>query len=168
MTFEKSEMPWTLSYDEMDYVVEGEFTIKTGGRLYTMKPGMYSIFRKEPVSSSDRQVSARYFMSYIRQTGYRRTSKRSGKLLKIQFIKRPATATMNMLVRRSRSLMSQKPEEIRFEAVGLVQGPLADMVAACDVAEKTSGVLVEEIQGICPQHFAMIAFSAIHPQLLSP
>jgi ethanolamine utilization protein EutQ len=39
MTFEKSEMPWTLSYDEVDYVVEGEFTIKTGGKLYTMRPG---------------------------------------------------------------------------------------------------------------------------------
>lgn len=39
MTFENSELPWTLSYDEVDYVVEGEFTIKTGGKLYTMKPG---------------------------------------------------------------------------------------------------------------------------------
>jgi ethanolamine utilization protein EutQ len=39
MTFEKSELPWTLSYDEVDYVVEGEFTIRTGGKLYTMKPG---------------------------------------------------------------------------------------------------------------------------------
>ncbi len=39
MTFEKSELPWTLTYDEVDYVVEGEFTIKTGGKLYTMKPG---------------------------------------------------------------------------------------------------------------------------------
>ncbi|HWQ78195.1 MAG TPA: cupin domain-containing protein [Anaerovoracaceae bacterium] len=39
MTFENSELPWTLSYDEVDYVVEGEFTIKTGGKLYSMKPG---------------------------------------------------------------------------------------------------------------------------------
>lgn len=39
MTFENSELPWTLSYDEVDYVVEGEFTIKTGGELYHMKPG---------------------------------------------------------------------------------------------------------------------------------
>lgn len=39
MTFENSELPWTLSYDEVDYVVEGEFTIKTGGKLYAMKPG---------------------------------------------------------------------------------------------------------------------------------
>jgi ethanolamine utilization protein EutQ len=39
MTFEKSKLPWTLTYDEMDYVVEGEFTVETGGKLYTMKPG---------------------------------------------------------------------------------------------------------------------------------
>ena len=39
MTFEKCEMPWTLEYDEVDYVIEGVFTIETGGKLYTMKPG---------------------------------------------------------------------------------------------------------------------------------
>lgn len=39
MTFENAELPWTLAYDEVDYVVEGVFTIKTGGKLYTMKPG---------------------------------------------------------------------------------------------------------------------------------
>lgn len=39
MTFEKSELPWSLTYDEIDYVVEGEFTVKVDGKLYTMKPG---------------------------------------------------------------------------------------------------------------------------------
>lgn len=39
MTFENAELPWTLQYDEVDYVVEGEFTIKTGGKLYAMKQG---------------------------------------------------------------------------------------------------------------------------------
>jgi len=78
-------------------------------------------------------------------------------LLKIQFIKRPTKSTIKMLFRRSGTLRSQEPEESYFEAVGLVQGPLADMIAAGDIAEKTSGVIVEEIQGICPQHFTMIA-----------
>ncbi|WP_319633368.1 BMC domain-containing protein [Sinanaerobacter chloroacetimidivorans] len=78
-------------------------------------------------------------------------------MLKIQFIKRPSPSTINMLARRSQSLRSRNSEPVSSEAVGLVQGPLADMVAACDIAEKTSGVMVEEIQGICPQHFAMIA-----------
>lgn len=62
-----------------------------------------------------------------------------------------------MLFRRSGTFRNQSPDEMSFEAVGLVQGPLADMIAAGDIAEKTSGVSVEEIQGICPQHFTMIA-----------
>lgn len=78
-------------------------------------------------------------------------------MLKIQFIKRPTKSTLKMLFRRSGTLKKQVPEESCFEAVGLVQGPLADMIAAGDIAEKTSGVIVEEIQGLCPQHFAMIA-----------
>ena len=78
-------------------------------------------------------------------------------MLKIQFIKRPTQSTLKMLFRRSGTLRGQDPETSYFEAVGLVQGPLADIIAAGDVAEKTSGVLVEEIQGICPQHFTMIA-----------
>lgn len=78
-------------------------------------------------------------------------------MLKIQFIKRPTESTLKMLFRRSGTLRSQSPDSADYEAVGLVQGPLADIIAAGDVAEKTSGVLVEEIQGICPQHFTMIA-----------
>lgn len=39
----------------------------------------------------------------------------------------------------------------------MVQGRLADMIRASDIAEKTSDVQIEEIRGICPQHFTMIA-----------
>lgn len=78
-------------------------------------------------------------------------------MLKIQFIKRPTNGTLNMLFRRSRSLSKASPEGNPFEAVGLVQGPLADIIASGDIAEKTAGVIVEEIFGICPQHFTMIA-----------
>jgi microcompartment protein CcmL/EutN len=62
---------------------------------------------------------------------------------------------MQMLARRSADrerLLSANPG-----AVGLAQGPLADMIAATDLAEKASEVWVEEIRGICPQHFTMIA-----------
>jgi uncharacterized protein affecting Mg2+/Co2+ transport len=78
-------------------------------------------------------------------------------MLKIQFIKRPTHSTLKMLFRRSGTLRNKEPGEAHIEAVGLVQGQLADMIAAGDIAEKTSGVIVEEIQGICPQHFTMIA-----------
>ncbi len=78
-------------------------------------------------------------------------------MLRIQFIKRPTPGTLNMLFRRSRSFAKANPANYPFEAVGLVQGPLADIIAGGDIAEKTSGVQVEEIFGICPQHFTMIA-----------
>lgn len=60
-----------------------------------------------------------------------------------------------MLARRaadSKAILSETPG-----GIGLVQGALADMIAAADLAEKTSNVWVEEIRGICPQHFTMIA-----------
>ncbi|MHC1761494.1 MAG: cupin domain-containing protein [Negativicutes bacterium] len=39
MTFEKSELPWHLTYDEVDYVVEGTFTLKANGKTYTCQAG---------------------------------------------------------------------------------------------------------------------------------
>ncbi len=39
MTFDKSELPWHLTYDEVDYVVEGTFTLKANGKTYTCQPG---------------------------------------------------------------------------------------------------------------------------------
>ena len=75
--------------------------------------------------------------------------------MKMQFIKAPTVGVMQMLTRRAADrerLMAANPG-----AVGLVQAPLVDMIAAADVAEKASEVWVEEIRGICPQHFTMIA-----------
>lgn len=39
MTYDHSEMPWTLTYDEVDYVVEGIFTLKVGDKEYICHPG---------------------------------------------------------------------------------------------------------------------------------
>ena len=75
--------------------------------------------------------------------------------MKIQFIKAPTKSVFTMLARRaadSKAILSEKPG-----GIGLVQGALADMIAAADMAEKASDVWVEEIRGICPQHFTMIA-----------
>jgi hypothetical protein len=75
--------------------------------------------------------------------------------MKLQFIKAPTPGVMQMLARRAANrerLLAAGPG-----AVGLVQGQLADMIAAADVAEKAAEVWVEEIRGICPQHFTMIA-----------
>ncbi len=39
MTFDKSQLPWHLTYDEVDYVVEGTFTLQANGKTYTCGAG---------------------------------------------------------------------------------------------------------------------------------
>lgn len=74
--------------------------------------------------------------------------------MKIQFIKAPSQGVLDILARRR----SGKTDLATvFRAVGLVQGPLADIIMAADIAEKTAAVEVEEIMGVCPQHVALIA-----------
>ncbi|MDF2570319.1 MAG: ethanolamine utilization protein [Sporomusa sp.] len=39
MSFDSSKLPWNLTYDEVDYVVEGTFTVETGGKVFTCVAG---------------------------------------------------------------------------------------------------------------------------------
>ncbi len=39
MTFEQSTLPWHLTYDEIDYIIEGDFVVKVENREYHCKPG---------------------------------------------------------------------------------------------------------------------------------
>ena len=39
MEFDHSEFPWHLTYDEVDYVVAGTFTLQSGGTTYTCQAG---------------------------------------------------------------------------------------------------------------------------------
>lgn len=39
MEMEDTTFPWTLNYDEMDYVIEGELTVEIGGERITAGPG---------------------------------------------------------------------------------------------------------------------------------
>lgn len=73
----------------------------------------------------------------------------------IQIVKSPTRGTMEMLARRRVGSGNIAFEYI--DAIGLVQGKLAEMVVAADIAEKAADVRVEEIRGVCPQHFVMIA-----------
>lgn len=72
-----------------------------------------------------------------------------------RIIKAPTNGTTSILQRRIDPSLKIKVED--FEAIGLMQGKLCDMVLACDIAEKTSGVLVVDIRGNCPQNLIMIA-----------
>ncbi|SDE65608.1 cupin domain-containing protein [Sporomusa acidovorans] len=39
MTFDHAELPWLLHYDEADYIIEGEFTLKVGEQRFEAKAG---------------------------------------------------------------------------------------------------------------------------------
>lgn len=73
----------------------------------------------------------------------------------IEIIKSPSDGVVEMLQRRSSS--KNFFENKVWDTIGLVQGKLSEMLVAADIAEKTANVRVEEIRGICPQHFTMIA-----------
>jgi ethanolamine utilization microcompartment shell protein EutS len=73
----------------------------------------------------------------------------------IEIIKSPSDGVVEMLQRRSSA--KNFFENKVWDTVGLVQGKLSEMLVAADIAEKTANVRVEEIRGICPQHFTMIA-----------
>lgn len=71
-------------------------------------------------------------------------------------IKSPTSGTIEMLNRR-RALAKPIKEYDYYDTIGLIQGKLIEMVTAADVAEKAANVYVEEIRGLCPQHFSMLA-----------
>lgn len=77
--------------------------------------------------------------------------------LRIRFIKSPTPNTIALLAQRVAPERRGRITQGRWDAVGLVQGHLADIFSAGDLAEKTASVIVEEIRGVCPQHMAMIA-----------
>lgn len=39
MTFDHSKLPWLLNYDEVDYVIEGEFVLEVEGQVFHAKQG---------------------------------------------------------------------------------------------------------------------------------
>mgnify|MGYP001271639695 CR=1 FL=1 len=43
-----------------------------------------------------------------------------------------------------------------YTALGLCEGSVADIIVACDIAEKAADVMVCEIQGNCPQHIVCL------------
>lgn len=39
MTFDHSELPWHMSYDEVNYVIEGEYVLKIDDKVFKAQPG---------------------------------------------------------------------------------------------------------------------------------
>lgn len=75
--------------------------------------------------------------------------------MEYRIIKSPTKGTLDILFRRKGSAVTTPIEN--YDAIGLVQGRLIDMVFAADIAEKAAGVVVEDIKGHCPQNLIMIA-----------
>ena len=71
-------------------------------------------------------------------------------------IKSPSPGTIDILMRRS-SGSSERPHACGVDAIGLVQGRMIEMVVAADIAEKATGVTVEDIRGSCPQNMILLA-----------
>lgn len=71
-------------------------------------------------------------------------------------IKAPSESTLQILKRRSGI---RWPEDFRPSALGLVQGRFIDMMMASDLAEKTVGVFVSDVNGSCPQNMILLVIA---------
>ena len=77
--------------------------------------------------------------------------------MNIRLIKRPTQGFWAIL--ESRRVKTPYLDEIPVlpDAVGLIQGPVASILEAADLAEKAAAVKVAEIRGVCPSHMSLIA-----------
>lgn len=78
-------------------------------------------------------------------------------MLTVQVINTPSKATIKILSRRiSDDDVKEKLRRGAFTSLGLIQGPLASMITAADIAEKAASVEVAEVIGNCPQHITLV------------
>jgi ethanolamine utilization microcompartment shell protein EutS len=77
--------------------------------------------------------------------------------LNIRLVKRPSKGFWGIL--EHRRVESDHFDKLTTppDAVGLIQGPVASILAAADIAEKAAAVQVAEIRGVCPTHMTVIA-----------
>ncbi len=65
MTFENSNLTWTLTYDEFDYVVEGTLEFIVNGKTYTGEPGdVFYIPADTTVTFSTPNKTKFFFVTY--------------------------------------------------------------------------------------------------------
>ncbi len=70
----------------------------------------------------------------------------------------PGPDVRRMIERRMPQDFRVQVQGMSYDAVGLVQAPIAALFYYADLASKASGVLVVEITGSCPQHLTTLAF----------
>lgn len=75
----------------------------------------------------------------------------------IQTINSPSKGTLRLLFRKIYDdQVKGNLQKSTINSIGLIQGQLAEIITAGDVAEKASNVEVAEIVGTCPQHISLI------------
>lgn len=78
-------------------------------------------------------------------------------MIQIRIIKTPSEGA-RALIRRRLGYLKELPAVIdTADAIGLVQGPMIDMVCAADIAEKYENVEAFDVKGVCPQHMTLLA-----------
>lgn len=78
-------------------------------------------------------------------------------MLTIKILNSPSQGTMRIIQRKvCDEQMKVMLQNEKVRAIGLVQGSVADIIMAADIAEKASNVEISEINGNCPQHITMI------------
>lgn len=71
---------------------------------------------------------------------------------------RPTEACRRIIERRLATKRDEALEGALWGAVLLVQGPVAEILAAVDVATKAAPVVAGEVVGNCPQQINTVAF----------
>lgn len=77
--------------------------------------------------------------------------------MKIELIKAPTDAFLEMILVNVRFPDRERLEGIHWGAVGLVQANLINLYWAADLAEKASNVKTALVFGSCPQHIQILA-----------
>lgn len=77
--------------------------------------------------------------------------------MKIELINGVSRGTLEIIARKvSDRKVAERILQNEFTAVGLCQGDVVSILVASDIAEKTSEVVVSEINGMCPQHITSL------------
>lgn len=75
-----------------------------------------------------------------------------------RMIKSPSRGTLEIITKRMGLNQTTKELDFKqFDAIGLIQGKLIDMVCAADMAEKAAGIVAVDVRGSCPQNMILLA-----------
>lgn len=75
-----------------------------------------------------------------------------------RIIRAPRPGTIALLLRRMAHENRRELENRQFDAIGLIQTDLADLIYYADIGQKAGAVVAIEINGNCPQRINTVAF----------